>query len=39
MTKVINLLAKHEHKKTNILNTQVADILCAHKVTMPIPAE
>lgn len=39
MTKVINALAVHEHEKTNILNTQTDDILCAHKVTMPIPAE
>ena len=42
MTKAINVLALHEHEKTNILNTlnlQIADILCAHKVTMPIPAE
>ena len=39
MTKVINALAVHEHEKTNILNTQIADILCAYKVTMPIPAE
>ncbi len=39
MTKVINVLAIHEHEKTNILNTQIADILCAHKVTMPIPVK
>lgn len=39
MTKVINVLTIHEHEKTNILNTQTDDILCAHKVTMPIPAE
>ena len=39
MTKVINVLAIHEHEIMNILNTQIADILCAHKVTMPIPVK
>ena len=39
MTKVINVLAIYEHKIMNILNTQTDDILCADKVTMPIPTE
>lgn len=39
MTKAINVLALHEHEIMNILNTQTADILCAHKVTMPIPVK
>lgn len=39
MTKAINVLALHEHEIMNILNTQTDDILCAHKVTMPIPVK